>query len=54
MAKKTNVGPYLARLPRSGPKKDFLWVLPALDVSHCQKLSLFAISGKKYDPNSIK
>ena len=32
----------------------FSWVLPLLDVKHCRKLSLCAISRKTYDPNSIK
>ena len=31
----------------------FFRVLPLLDVRHCRKLSLYAISRKTYDPNSI-
>ena len=28
--------------------------LPLLDVTHCRKLSMYAISRKTYDPNSTK
>ena len=31
----------------------FSWVLPLLDVRHCGKLSLYAISKKTNDPNSV-
>ena len=37
-----------------GPPKIFSWVLPLLDVRNCRKLSLYAISRKKYDPKSRK
>ena len=35
-------------------KKTFLWVLPLLDVIHCCKLLLFAISRKTKEPNLKK
>ena len=40
--------------PKFGPPKFFSWVLPLLHVSHCRKLSSYAISKKTYDPNSRK
>ena len=40
--------------PNLVPSNFFLRVLPLLDVRHCHKLSLYAISSKMYDPNSIK
>ena len=41
-----------AFLPKFGPQKFFLWVLPLLDVIHCCKLSLYAIS--RITPNLRK
>ena len=40
--------------PNLGLKNDLSWVLPLLDVRHCLKLSLYAILGKTYNPNSTK
>ena len=40
--------------PNLGLKNVFSWVLPFLDVRHYHKLSLYAILGKKYNPNSTK
>ena len=42
------VGPIL------GLKNVLSWVLPLLNVRHCHKLSLCAILGKTYNPNSTK
>ena len=50
MAKNLISDPILARLA----PKIFEWVLPLLDVRHCRKLSLYAISRKRYDQNSRK
>ena len=36
--------------PKFGPKKVFLWVLPLLEVKHCYKLSLYAISRETNKP----
>ena len=36
------------------PKFFFLWILPLLDVNHCCKLSLYAISRKTNEPNLRK
>ena len=44
-------GPILAQI---WAPKGFSWVLSLLDVRHCQKLSLYVISRKTYDPNSRK
>ena len=35
----------------SPPLNLFMWVLLLLDVRHCRKLSLYAISRKMHDPN---
>ena len=40
--------------PKFGPQKFFPWVSPLLNVKHCCKLSLYAISRKINDPNSRK
>ena len=40
--------------PNSDPKKIFSWILPVLDVRHCCKLSLYAISRKTDEPNLRK
>ena len=52
MAKKTlNFRPDLNLFwPKFGPKKVFLWVLPLLEVKHCYKLSLYAISRETNKP----
>ena len=44
----------LAHLAQIYAQKTVLWVLPLLDVRHCCNLLLYAISRKKYDPNSRK
>ena len=55
MAKKTNFGPDFSPFwPKFGPQKFFSWVLPLLDVIHCCKLSLYAISRKSNEPNLRK
>ena len=46
-----NLGPFG---PQLGLKNVLTWVLPLLDVRHCHKLSLNAILGKTYNPNSTK
>ena len=51
---KTNFGSDFAHLAQIWASKRFLWILPLLDVRHCSKLSLYAISRKTYDPNSYK
>ena len=43
----------LAQIPPT-PLKLFSWVLPPLDVKHCDKLSSYSISKKPYDSKSIK
>ena len=40
--------------PNLEPQVFFSWVIPRLYVKHCCKLSLYAISRKTQDPNSIK
>ena len=53
---KTNSGPnFVPFNPNLCPNFLFFFscVLPLLDVRHCRKLSLYAISRKTYDPNSI-
>ena len=40
--------------PNLGPKNFFSWILPLLDVRHCCKLSLYAISRKTNEPNLRK
>ena len=40
--------------PKFGPQKNFLWVLPILDVRNCCKLSLYAIKTKTNEPNLRK
>ena len=37
-----------------GSKKFFWWILPLVDVRHCCKLSLYAISRKTNEPNLKK
>ena len=45
--KTSSFGPDFGLLrPKFGPQKLFLWALPLLDVIHCCKLSLYAISRK--------
>ena len=45
--KKPNFGPDFGPFsPKFGSQKNFLWVLPLVDVIHCCKLSLCAISRK--------
>ena len=46
MAKNLVSGPILARFGPNLVPQIFLWVLPLLDVMHCCKLSLYAISRK--------
>ena len=47
MEKKTSFRPDFGPFwPKFGPKKFFSWVLPLLDIIHCCKLSLYAISRK--------
>ena len=53
--KKSNFGPDFGLFwPKFGPKNFFSWVLPLLDVRHCCKLSLYAISKKSNKPNLRK
>ena len=53
--KKTNFKPDFGPfLPQFGPPKIFLWVLTLLDVTHCCKLLLYAISGKTNESNLKK
>ena len=53
--KKPNFGPdFRLPDPNLGPQMLFSLVLPLLDVRHCCKLSLHAISRKTNDPNSRK
>ena len=47
-------GPILAPLAQIWAQKNFLWILPVLDLRHCCKLSLHAISGKNNEPNLRK
>ena len=54
MAKNLILSPILACLAQIWVCNIFLWVYPPVDVRHCLKLSLYAISRKIYDPNSIK
>ena len=55
MAKKTNFVPdFGLSLSKFGPQNFFSWVLPLLDVIHCCKLSLYAISKKTNEPNMRK
>ena len=50
MAKKTSFRhDFVLFWPKLGPQKLFLWVLPLLDVVHCCKLSLYAISRKTWE-----
>ena len=51
MAKNLILGPILACLVQIWGPDFFSWVLLILDVRHCHKLSLYAISRKTYDPN---
>ena len=52
--KKTNFGPDFDPFwPKFSPPKFFSWVLPLLDVKHCCKLSLYAIS-RKTDESNLK
>ena len=46
--------PILARLPKFGPPKSFLCLLPLVDIWHCCKLSSYAIWRKTDNPNSRK
>ena len=52
--KKLNLEPNLACLAQIWYSKNFLWVLPILDVIHCCKLSLHAVSRKTNEPNFKK
>ena len=52
--KKPVSGPTLALLAQIWAQKNFLWILPVLDVRHCCKLSLHAISSKNNKPNLRK
>ena len=47
----TDFGPFGLNL---GSKKNFLWILPLLDVRHSRKLSLYAISRKTNETNLRK
>ena len=49
---KTQFGPNF--LPKFGPQRFFLWILPVLDLRHCCKLSLYAISRKINEPKLRK
>ena len=50
--KKTNFGPDFDPFwPKFSPPKFFSWVLPLLEVKHCCKLSLYAISRKTNESN---
>ena len=40
--------------PNLGSKFFFWWILPLLNVRHCSKLSLYAISRKTNEPNLRK
>ena len=52
MAQKPSLRPYFGLFwPKFGTQRDFLWVLPLLDVIHCWKLSLYAISKKANQSN---
>ena len=53
MAKTLISGPVLTRLAQIWPEF-FSWILLLLDVRHCRKLSLYAISRKAYDPSLSK
>ena len=46
--------PILACLAQIWIQKFFSWVLPLLDIIHCCKLSLYAISRKTIEPNFRK
>ena len=50
MVKNLISDPILARLAQIWAPKLLLWVLPALDVRYCRKLSLYTISEKTNDP----
>ena len=54
MVKKQIYDPILPILSKFESPDFFLWILPLLDIRHCSKLSLYAISRKTYDPNSCK
>ena len=50
-SKKLISGPILACLTQIWAQKLFSWILSPLDVRHCCKLSLYAISKKTNEPN---
>ena len=53
--KKTNFEPGLGQFwPKVGPPKKIFMSLPLLEVIHCCKLSLYAISRKTNEPNLRK
>ena len=52
--KKLALGLISAYLPKFAPQSFCLWILPLLDVTHCCKLSLYAISKKINEPNLRK
>ena len=53
MGKKTHFGPAFG--PNLVPNFfSFTWVLPLVYVTHCSKLSLYAISGKSNEPKLKK
>ena len=54
MAKKLILGLALVRFDPNLAQKSFSWSLPPLDVKHCCKLSLYAISKKTSELNLIK
>ena len=54
MAKKLILGLVLVRFDPNLAQKSFSWSLPPLDVIHCCKLSLYAISKKTNELNLIK
>ena len=55
MAKKPNFGPDFGSFwPKFGTQIFFSGVLPPLDVIHCYKLSLYAISRKTNEPHLSK
>ena len=51
--KKVILGATLVCLTQIWTPKNFSWVLPLLDVRHCCNISLYAISRKTNDPNSM-
>ena len=52
--KKRNFEPDFGLFGPNLGRQIFLWVLPPLDVRHCCKLSLYAISRKTNDTNLRK